>query len=1638
MASHDEFRASFDKAVADAQKLLDELSRDIALAKQVGDETLAASLEATKALVPGPTRTRAQIEDATGALREENVAKERGVELDLAEIERLKQKATLLKEEAALRESISGLRGRDLQAEAAASPRVTGVRGADPRAEEALALSGTRGYDVAAEAAAASAQRQAGLLTALQQEELSTQRQVVAEIDAEIVSRERLVTTAAQQLAFDQARLEVLKAERIQRAYRTGQEAGASGYLVSKDVRSGLQKSAPEGLAAGEWTKADAALVRYNTALGEYDGFATRASLSTQALTANLVRLGIADAEASNQLRAHGALTTEFLGALARGETTVSEFGYQIGATIGKFAGWTAAAAATYGALGAVFEFGKGAIDTASGVQQLTRTIEPLNRQAASISLQNLSADVNVPIKEASDTVFQFSRTFHNLGDAVTVAKLALAAFKLDGVAVSDTVKAATAIHQQFGITANGLVPVFDQLAQGQQRFNARITEMIPLLTRSSGAIKNAGGDLGEFLQLATIALRTTQLSGSQLGTIFQRAASNYLNPATPHGQKDLADIQSLTGVNAVQVLQGPGGITTLLAELLKFSATATNAERARLTTDVGGTGYGGRFAAFFGGGGAALQRPVAQAFGDSTGVLNKELQKELHTAGQELSSFKNELQRFGAALADSGLVDVFTTMVGALVGVIDVGRQAIDIFDSLPRGIKDAIEALLALRLAMLVVSRTRLGGSIPGISNVPGFRPTEATVARQSLVLGTRNAIQAVEDDVARSTAQSIDNGARQVALERQRALIQAQITEAGGGSAAQLEESNRLDARIAALQRQQLTIEEERNAQLAALATLKSQQVGLTAINRNRRLSDEEVLGLQATVQGTGASGADAAIAANAAAKERLALAQARTTLLLHENQGVTAEVGAAMVEEAAAAEALAATEAAVSTEAVASAGILGRFTGGARGLVAALDPLTVGLLAAPFAFAAISDGFKKASDAADSASKAAALPTKDIAGLIAKAKALEDAAKKQADAKYQSSIPIIGGGISAVVNSVDSLVGYNNRDPNKTKGLAAPLQALGVIYQGLAAQYQSDGQALIKTQSGRARLAREADTLTQWAEHAAKEHLPDDLAKQSNAVTAFSNSLAAITKSLRLTATRQGTFQAPNDLTQFATLTAAQISAQVKSLDDFSKVFGVGGEGAIKQAAAGYAVLASKYANKKDDTSADLQNLATAQQSLVSGITKSVEDSLTAAKNATSKEGQQAGLDQAFNNYRIGLADIKRVVGEQLAADKGHAIKIAGDLAAAQQLYALLSNEFANAIQAQLSEIQSRTALATSQISGSSPETAIAQAQSSLSGLQQELAFAQSKKGTPLTTIQDLQTQINNANNALATQQTANARAILQARGQVSTGSIQGTSTQAEIQRAQQEVTNARSLLGFDQSHGGGAAQILSDQAALDTATQALLTAIKAKDQALRQDLAAYIEAQAALAEASTTDPVKQAQLQLRADTKVLGTIKPGDFKTQREYQTALLQQQAKVAKDKESVTTQIVDTQERTLQFELSTQRISDQQYVQGLQRLLRIKKLSLQQRQTILQDIFNIQNQSSNAGDLSLTNIRLPTAYEIRRAVTQAQQGVNITNHNSVTVQVLDHRTVNAVGVVLDRYIKGTGKAIRRAGGVPR
>lgn len=668
----------------------------------------------------------------------------------------------------------------------------------------------------------------------------------------------------------------------------------------------------------------DAEAARRHAEAMKASGAAAEGATKRQAGFSNALRQNVvAHGAAGQALRTHGALTTEFFSALKRGETTLGEVRYQTAATTAKFAGWTLAAVAVYGMVGAFAAVGKGAIDVNTQISQLKRYLgNGLDTSLARNQLVELSEEFNLPIDEVGTAFAKMSQIFHTQSSAFSATKVALQAVTIGELNAADATRYLTAIQQGAGLKASELQTVFDQVNYAQNKYGVSTRDTVAGVAKATGAWKTAGGSLRQLLALITIAKKYSGRTGEEIGTAFQRSAADIYR--RPKNQKQLREF----GIDPKQ------DISKIYHQALDKvqRGDIKGKDLNKLAAALGTPNQAPKIV-------AALRHAkevdkAEEAYGKKGRIADtrkKELEAFLHSAQQQIQRVGTEFGAIGAQFGDSGFAEPFKLALVSLNLSLHVAVQLLEVFNGLPTGLRKSAAILVEAAVAMRVLSRLGVGGRI-GL-------PTGAVQARAN----AREPVAFADKQV---------NSARE---QRSAALYRQQVaTGAAGVPAASLAEQKAAQDAVIVAERE-----------LAVATTLAAEAT--TAYAATVRQTSRPLLGgknLRNAEAAAAAARNDAAVAAPGAGRYESAGQRARN--LEREGRGRLTQFGIPAASSTGAAEGAATKEA--GKKAGATAAAAGRASFLSRFTSFLTNPMVLigGFLASVLIEAAVEQAHKSAAD------------------------------------------------------------------------------------------------------------------------------------------------------------------------------------------------------------------------------------------------------------------------------------------------------------------------------------------------------------------------------------------------------------------------------------------------------------------------------------------------------------------------------------------------------------------------------------------------------------------------------------------------------------------------------------------------
>lgn len=262
--------------------------------------------------------------------------------------------------------------------------------------------------------------------------------------------------------------------------------------------------------------------------------------------------------------------------------------------------------------------------------------------------------------------------------------------------------------------------------------------------------------------------------------------------------------------------------------------------------------------------------------------------------------------------------------------------------------------------------------------------------------------------------------------------------------------------------------------------------------------------------------------------------------------------------------------------------------------------------------------------------------------------------------------------------------------------------------------------------------------------------------------------------------------------------------------------------------------------------------------------------------------------------------------------------------------------------------------------------------------------------------------------------------------------------QGKQAAQELAKAQADYTAA--LAGDDpRTQARGAIQVdrlAVSQAKVGTAAWYTARTQLLQDQrSLRQANADFTQARFEYMEALTSDPVKQANLQVRAARAALtGTTGAARLRALAALRNA----------QRNAIQTR-VQSGEDTIDFNLTMEKITTQEAISQLESLSKTRGITTQTRRSILERIKALKNQSDQEASgfaLDVGSIKLPTIYDVRRAMgginraAVASQRYNMRSDVTFNIQVSDPNSAGTVYGQIDRAMRTSVRARMRTAGM--
>lgn len=508
---------------------------------------------------------------------------------------------------------------------------------------------------------------------------------------------------AAQLLASMRATSERMASyeSKVQGGRASTSEAGARGGIGARD-QAATSEIKNRGMATEQLAAKQSQLEA-----------ATRASSDSERMMAQTM------AGNSAATQKAGALNNEFVDSAKRGEVTLGEMGAQVAGTTAKFGGWIIAGSAVYFAAKALAALKLGAIEASSGVDLMSRVIDNIDAKKVEDEFQSLAGHFNLPIGEVTNAAFEAGRVFHNQNQAFAATKAILYGVKIGELDTAAATKylASTIYAFHLPATYSQFTDIIDQATQAQRRFGVSTEEVLQGVAKAgavfheaSGSYKGHGQDLSYLLALVTTGARVTGQPGSAVGTALARTPAFLLKPANQ---------QVLRGFG----IDPSGPIEHTINQAFERVKDLTGKQVNELASGLGGgvrgakifSGILSNYSKF-----KEIQKETSPAA--SKGSAQQELDKQLASVDEQIKKLGVSMERIGVGLANSHLLDSLGGMLKVINEMLSGVNLLVQGFSKLPAPIGQITAYLIQASVATRLLQRFQLGQTIAG---GPGAQP-------------------------------------------------------------------------------------------------------------------------------------------------------------------------------------------------------------------------------------------------------------------------------------------------------------------------------------------------------------------------------------------------------------------------------------------------------------------------------------------------------------------------------------------------------------------------------------------------------------------------------------------------------------------------------------------------------------------------------------------------------------------------------------------------------------------------------------------------------------------------------------------------------------------------------------------------
>jgi hypothetical protein len=391
--------------------------------------------------------------------------------------------------------------------------------------------------------------------------------------------------------------------------------------------------------------------------------------------------------------------------------------------------GWFIAGTGFFGSIEAIRQATATIQDVESGMVQISRVSNEVagNFTAMRDKLIDLAYQYGMSWKDVQDIALRWAQAGYNIADTLKLTETSLMALNTAELDARYSTEGLIGIMSQWGLTAAQLPDLLDKINKVADDYTVTSQDLVDGLLRSSGAAKILGLSIEDTIAILTVMREATGRTGKEVGNALNSILSFIQRPksleafakegiavftdATMTKFRNVKDIftdiaakwDSMSEASKdifVDAAEEAGLYSEELADVVGLQKEFNDLQRRDISQAAAGI-YRRNYLV------ALLQNwakvdQVLLTMETAHGYSMKENARTMETLEKKVAQLRAALVELAVAVGDSGLLDF-------LKETVDLGKDVVNFFNSLPPAVKTVITHLTTAFLLLKTFELTR-----------------------------------------------------------------------------------------------------------------------------------------------------------------------------------------------------------------------------------------------------------------------------------------------------------------------------------------------------------------------------------------------------------------------------------------------------------------------------------------------------------------------------------------------------------------------------------------------------------------------------------------------------------------------------------------------------------------------------------------------------------------------------------------------------------------------------------------------------------------------------------------------------------------------------------------------------------------